>query len=153
MAQASMFKVNQLAKDLGMKNKEILTKMESSGVSVKSYMATLEPDEFNVFFDELTRENQIKDLDGYLSGKTQIRRKKAEDKARLKEARLAEQAAWQQEENEKRAQAKGDITKKKTAKTVTQSITVNTAQIILFLPAVFGLIHLLLRLPFPKAGP
>ena len=59
-----MFKVNQLAKDLGMKNKEILTKMESSGVSVKSYMATLEPDEFNVFFDELTRENQIKDLDG-----------------------------------------------------------------------------------------
>ena len=80
MAQASMFKVNQLAKDLGMKNKEILTKMENSGVSVKSYMATLEPDEFNVFFDELTRENQIKDLDGYLSGKTQIRRKKAEEK-------------------------------------------------------------------------
>ena len=75
MAQASMFKVNQLAKDLGMKNKEILTKMESSGVSVKSYMATLEPDEFNVFFDELTRENQIKDLDGYLSGKTRICRK------------------------------------------------------------------------------
>ena len=80
MAQASMFKVNQLAKDLGMKNKEILTKMESSGVSVKSYMATLEPDEFNVFFDELTRENQIKDLDGYLSGKTRICRKKAEEK-------------------------------------------------------------------------
>ncbi|MBQ1976070.1 MAG: translation initiation factor IF-2 N-terminal domain-containing protein, partial [Clostridia bacterium] len=80
MAQASMFKVNQLAKDLGMKNKEILTKMENSGVSVKSYMATLEPDEFNVFFDELTRENQIKDLDGYLSGKTQIRRKKDEEK-------------------------------------------------------------------------
>ena len=75
-----MFKVNQLAKDLGMKNKEILTKIENSGVSVKSYMATLEPDEFNVFFDELTRENQIKDLDGYLSGKTQIRRKKVEEK-------------------------------------------------------------------------
>ena len=82
MAQASMFKVNQLAKDLGMKNKEILTKMESSGVSVKSYMATLEPDEFNVFFDELTRENQIKDLDGYLSGKTRICRKKAEKRRR-----------------------------------------------------------------------
>ncbi len=45
------------------------------------------------------------------------RRKKAEDKARLKEARLAEQAAWQKEENEKRAQAKGDITKKKSATT------------------------------------
>ena len=45
------------------------------------------------------------------------RRKKKEDKERLKASRLAEQAAWQQEENEKRAQAKGDITKKKSAKT------------------------------------
>ena len=62
MAQASMFKVNQLAKDLGMKNKEILAKIEGSGITVKSYMATLDPDEFNLFFDELTRENQIKDL-------------------------------------------------------------------------------------------
>ncbi len=72
-----MFKVSQLAKDLGMKNKEILTKIESSGVTVKSYMATLEPDEFNLFFDELTRESQIRDLDAYLNGKTSIKRKKA----------------------------------------------------------------------------
>ena len=71
-----MFKVNQLAKDLGMKNKEILTKIESSGITVKSYMATLEPDEFNLFFDELTRESQISDLDAYLNGKTSIKRKK-----------------------------------------------------------------------------
>ncbi len=76
-----MFKVNQLAKDLGMKNKEILTKIESSGITVKSYMATLEPDEFNLFFDELTRESQIRDLDGYLNGKTAIKRKKAAPKA------------------------------------------------------------------------
>lgn len=35
------------------------------------------------------------------------RRKKQEDKERLKAARLAEQAAWQKEENEKRAQKAG----------------------------------------------
>ena len=35
------------------------------------------------------------------------RRKKKEDKERLKAARLAEQAAWQKEENEKRAQKAG----------------------------------------------
>jgi len=72
-----MFKVNQLAKDLGMKNKEILAKIEDSGITVKSYMATLEPDDFNVFFNELTENSQIKDLDGYLSGRTHIRRPKA----------------------------------------------------------------------------
>ncbi len=40
------------------------------------------------------------------------RRKKLEDKERLKAARLAEQAAWQQEENEKRAAAQGKGKKK-----------------------------------------
>ena len=45
------------------------------------------------------------------------RRKKREDKERLKTARLAEQAAWQEEENKARARAKGDITQKKSAAT------------------------------------
>ena len=111
MAQASMFKVNQLAKDLGMKNKEILTKMESSGVSVKSYMATLEPDEFNVFFDELTRENQIKDLDGYLSGKTQIRRKKAEEKKAEAPVKEAPKAEEKKAETPAKAEVKADAPK------------------------------------------
>ena len=44
------------------------------------------------------------------------RRKKAEDKERLRAARLAEQAAWQKEENEKRLAAQGKG-KKKTEKT------------------------------------
>ena len=82
-----------MAKDLGMKNKEILAKIEGSGITVKSYMATLEPDDFNVFFDELTRENQIKDLDGYLSGKTRICRKKAEEKKNTLTVNYAEEAA------------------------------------------------------------
>lgn len=45
------------------------------------------------------------------------RRKKKEDRERLKAARLAEQAAWQEEENKARARAKGDITQKKSAAT------------------------------------
>ena len=45
------------------------------------------------------------------------RRQKREDKERLKAARLAEQAAWQEEENKARARAKGDITQKKSATT------------------------------------
>ncbi len=45
------------------------------------------------------------------------RQKKREDRERLKEARLAEQAAWQAEEKKARARAKGDITQKKSAVT------------------------------------
>ena len=43
------------------------------------------------------------------------RQKRREDKERLKAARLAEQAAWQEEENKAKARAKGDITQKKSA--------------------------------------
>ena len=43
------------------------------------------------------------------------RKKRREDKERLKAARLAEQAAWQEEENKAKARAKGDITQKKSA--------------------------------------
>lgn len=45
------------------------------------------------------------------------RQKKREDRERLKEARLAEQAAWQEEEKLAKARAKGDITQKKSATT------------------------------------
>ena len=45
----------------------------------------------------------------------QRRQKRREDKERLKAARLAEQAAWQEEENKAKARAKGDITQKKSA--------------------------------------
>lgn len=45
------------------------------------------------------------------------RRKKQEDKERLKAARLAEQAAWQKEENEKRAAKGGKKPMPKTAET------------------------------------
>lgn len=48
------------------------------------------------------------------------RRKKQEDKERLKAARLAEQAAWQKEENEKRAQKAGKKPAKKEEDTETE---------------------------------
>ena len=43
------------------------------------------------------------------------RRKKREDRERLRESRLAEQAEWQEEEKRARARKKGDITQKKSA--------------------------------------
>ena len=45
------------------------------------------------------------------------RQKKREEREALKAARLAEQAAWQEEEKKAKARAKGDITQKKSAAT------------------------------------
>ena len=72
MALTPTYRVNQLAKDLNMKSKSIIDVLADSGIEGKTHMAILEPDEFAVFIDKITKDNQIADLDDYLSGKTTI---------------------------------------------------------------------------------
>ncbi len=70
MAQIQ-YKVNQLAKDLNMKTKDIVDIMSGAGLEVKT-QKNLEPDEFGVFLNLITQANQIKDIDRYLDGETYI---------------------------------------------------------------------------------
>ena len=70
MAQIQ-YKVNQLAKDLNIKTKDIVDMMSDAGIEVKT-QKSLEPDEFGVFFNLITQANQINDIDRYLDGETYI---------------------------------------------------------------------------------
>ena len=113
MAQAPMFRINQLAKDLDIKTKDIITKLEEEGLGTKKTMTLLEPDEFNMFFDAFTKENQITDIDGYLHGKTRIptvRPSKAAAIAaeRKAERERAEAAAKAKAEAEAKAKAEAE---------------------------------------------
>ena len=58
MASNAAFKVNQLAKDLGIKGKDITDLLAEKGISVKS-QASLEAVEFGILMDSLTKSNQI----------------------------------------------------------------------------------------------
>ncbi len=94
------FKVAQLAKDLGIKSKQITELMSVRGFECKTTQKTLETREFDVIFEALTREKQIVDIDAYLFGDTYIptvakkpQREKTEEKAQAKsEPAKAEQA-------------------------------------------------------------
>ena len=66
------FKITNLAKDLGIKSKEITELLAARGVECKSTQKTLDPKEFDLVFELVTRERQIKDIDGYLFGDTYI---------------------------------------------------------------------------------
>ncbi len=90
------FKVNQLAKDLGLKTKEITDALKAKGVEAKSQQ-TLTPSEFDMLFDSLTKANQITNIEDYLDGITYIpsakkesEAPKAEPKAEAKEEPKAE---------------------------------------------------------------
>ena len=85
MAQNSQFKVNQIAKDLNMKGKEIVDILAGKGFSVTA-QKSLDAPEFDALFDTLTRQNQINGIEDYLDGITYIPSSKkatvkAEDKS------------------------------------------------------------------------
>ena len=113
----SMFRISQLAKDLGLKTKELTEKLNELGVSTKNTSASLEPDEVNLLFESLSKDSEIKDIDGYLHGKTvitlpespeesatRLKREKAEAEAKAK----AEAEAKAKAEAEAKAKAEAE---------------------------------------------
>ena len=64
MKSAPGRKINQLAKDLDVKTKDLLTTLDQVGISGKNTSAALEGEEFNLLFEHLTKNNQIRDIDG-----------------------------------------------------------------------------------------
>ena len=67
-----------------MKAKDVVSVLEAKGISVKS-QKTLEPHEFEVMFEALTKENQITNIEDYLDGITYIPSKKSAQKPEKKE--------------------------------------------------------------------
>ena len=78
----TQFKINKLAKDMGLKAKDLVDLLGTLGHEVTAQKA-LEPLEFDLLFDALTKQNQITDIGSYLEGATYIPSKlppKAEEK-------------------------------------------------------------------------
>jgi len=71
MALTQNFKVNQLSKDLGLKSKDLMAILAAHGVDAKT-QSSLEPDEFGILLNALTKENQINGIEDYIDGITYI---------------------------------------------------------------------------------
>ena len=83
--QNNNYRINQVAKDLNIKSKDLLDIMTDSGVDAKTHMATLEPDEFSLLLMKLTEKKQISNLEDYLNGRVTIAKKKAKAEAKPEE--------------------------------------------------------------------
>ena len=104
-------KINQLAKDLDTKTKELLTTLDTVGIAGKNTSGALETEEFNLLFEHLTKQNQIHDIDGYMSGKTSITLPESEAKKQQAAAEAkakAEAEAKAKAEAEARAKAEAE---------------------------------------------
>ena len=101
-------KINQLAKDLDTRTKELLTTLDTVGIAGKNTSGALETDEFNLLFEHLTKQNQIRDIDGYMSGKTSITLPESEAKKQAAAQAKAEAEAKIKAEAEAKAKAEAE---------------------------------------------
>ena len=86
MAVNPQFKINQVAKDLGKKSKDIVEILAAKGFEVKNTQKALEAKEFDVLFDTLTKAHQITEIENYLDGITYIPTKIKKEPAPAPEA-------------------------------------------------------------------
>ncbi len=96
-------RINELAKDLGVKNKDILDILNDNGIEGKSSSGTIDPEEFNIVMNDLTSRNQTDNLTDYIDGKAKLESKPAEKKTEPKKTAKAEAP--------KNDQARSDTTK------------------------------------------
>ena len=102
MAFNPQFKINQMAKDMGLKSKELTDLLSDKGIGDVKSQKTLTEQEFNVLFQSLTEANQVDNINDYMDGKTCIPSKIAAAKAA---AKAAEKAAKEKAEREAREAA------------------------------------------------
>ena len=93
MAFNPQFKINQMAKDMGLKSKELTDLLANKGIGDVKSQKSLTEQEFNVLFQTLTEANQVDNIYDYMDGKTCIPSKIAAAKAAEKAAREAEERA------------------------------------------------------------
>ena len=93
MAFNPQFKINQMAKDLGLKSKDLTDLLANKGIGDVKSQKTLNEQEFNVLFQALTEANQVDNIYDYMDGKTCIPSKIAAAKAAEKAAKEAEERA------------------------------------------------------------
>ena len=107
MAFNPQFKINQMAKDMGLKSKEMTDLLTAKGMTEVKSQKALSEQEFNVLFQSLTEANQVDNIYDYMDGKTCIpskiaaaraaeraaARAKAEEEARIAAEKAAREAA------------------------------------------------------------
>ena len=99
------FKINQMAKDMGLKSKELTDVLSAKGVADVKTQKALTEREFSLLLQSLTEANQVDNINDYMDGITRIPSKKAAEKAAAAKA-AAEKAAAEKAAAEKAAAEK-----------------------------------------------
>ena len=104
MAFNPQFKINQMAKDMGLKSKDMTELLAARGFEEIKSQKVLAEQEFNALFEALTNAHQVENIYDYMDGKTcipsKIAAKRAAEAAEREAAakRAAEEAAREEQQ-------------------------------------------------------
>ncbi|MBE6623199.1 MAG: translation initiation factor IF-2 [Ruminococcaceae bacterium] len=134
MATTTKTKVNSLAKDLGVKGKEIVDLLNSKGIADKTTSATLEDSEISLVLNHFTKKYELSDISAYFAlkdTKVQEKTEKKEKAEKPEQEKKTEPKEAKIEEKEIKTEEKAETTKTEAPKknTVSQS-AINTANAI-----------------------
>ena len=101
---ADKYRINALAKDLGVKTKEITDLLSAAGKGQKSPMTALEPDELSLVFEHITQRHEV-NIEEFFK---QYEEKKKARKAKEQAERAQAEAARQAERDKRKPQSGGD---------------------------------------------
>jgi len=90
---ADKYRINALAKDLGVKTKEITDLLSAAGKGQKSPMTALEPDELSLVFEHITQRHEVNIEEFFKQYEEKKKARKAKDFARADAIRDALGAA------------------------------------------------------------
>ena len=96
---ADKYRINALAKDLGVKTKEITDLLSAAGKGQKSPMTALEPDELSLVFEHITQRHEV-NIEEFF--------KQYEEKKKARKAKEQAEAARQAERDKRKPQSSGD---------------------------------------------
>ena len=101
MLSNQKYRISNIAKDFDMKSKELIELLDSYGMTGRTHMAVLTPDEFGVIFNHLTMAKQFEGIGKYIDGELKIKEPK-------KVAPAVNEA--EEKKEEKKAEVKAETT-------------------------------------------
>ncbi len=76
MLSNQKYRISNIAKDFDVKSKELIELLDSYGMTGRTHMAVLSPDEFGIIFNHLTSKVQFEGIGKYIDGELKIKEPK-----------------------------------------------------------------------------
>ncbi len=118
-SQSKIIKIQQLSLDFALKSKDVTDAFKELGLDKKTG-SSVDGEEFELFMSHMTKKHQIKNIDAYLGGETQISSPETKKKS-IEKAAKEEAAQKAQKKPEKQEIKKPEVKKPEVLRTAPQA--------------------------------